>query len=34
LGEPGGLLGYLPDAEEGRRETLVTTAVDAVPMQS
>ena len=24
---------YLPDAEEGRRETLVTTAVDAVPVQ-
>jgi cytochrome c oxidase subunit I+III len=24
---------YLPDAEEGRRETLVTTAVDAEPVQ-
>jgi cytochrome c oxidase subunit I+III len=24
---------YLPDAEEGRRETLVTTAVDATPVQ-
>jgi cytochrome c oxidase subunit I+III len=24
---------YLPDAEEGRRETIVTTAVDAVPVQ-
>src|SRR5687768_4531786 len=24
---------YLPDAEEGRRETLVTTAVDAQPVQ-
>jgi cytochrome c oxidase subunit I+III len=24
---------YLPDAEEGRRETLVTTAVDAIPVQ-
>src|SRR5687767_2480314 len=24
---------YLPDAEEGRRETLITTAVDAVPVQ-
>jgi cytochrome c oxidase subunit I+III len=24
---------YLPDAEEGRRETLVTTAVDALPVQ-
>src|SRR5690606_5832834 len=25
--------GYLPDAEEGLRETLVTSTVDAVPMQ-
>lgn len=24
---------YLPDAEEGRRETLVTTVLDAVPVQ-
>src|SRR5688500_10683910 len=24
---------YLPDAEEGRRETIVTTAVDALPVQ-
>jgi cytochrome c oxidase subunit I+III len=24
---------YLPDAEEGRRETLVTTAIDAEPVQ-
>jgi cytochrome c oxidase subunit I+III len=24
---------YLPDAEEGRRETLVTTVIDAVPVQ-
>jgi cytochrome c oxidase subunit I+III len=24
---------YLPDAEEGRRETIVTTAVDGVPVQ-
>jgi cytochrome c oxidase subunit I+III len=24
---------YLPDAEEGRRETLVTTAIDAQPVQ-
>ena len=24
---------YLPDAEEGRRETLVTTAIDAQPLQ-
>ena len=24
---------YLPDAEEGRRETLVTTAIDAEPLQ-
>jgi cytochrome c oxidase subunit I+III len=24
---------YLPDAEEGRRETIVTTAVDATPVQ-
>jgi cytochrome c oxidase subunit I+III len=25
--------GYLPDAEEGRRETLITTVVDARPIQ-
>ncbi len=25
--------GYLPDAEEGRRETLVTTVLDATPLQ-
>jgi cytochrome c oxidase subunit I len=25
--------GYLPDAEEGRRETLVTTVLDASPLQ-
>jgi cytochrome c oxidase subunit I+III len=25
--------GYLPDAEEGKRETLVTSVVDAVPQQ-
>lgn len=24
---------YLPDAEEGRRETLVTTSIDALPVQ-
>jgi cytochrome c oxidase subunit I+III len=24
---------YLPDAEEGRRETIVTTVIDAVPVQ-
>ena len=25
--------GYLPDAQEGRRETLVTTVLDALPLQ-